>query len=673
MKTKRVISILLCIVMLGGLLSFGANAQEEICLWAVDDGGEPLVGARSELPAKYDLRDEGLVTPVKLQNPWGSCWAFGGIAAAEISILSASGATYASSGLDLSERHLTYFALQPVTESVSRSQAGEGLITLDPSPNAAFNAGGAPIYITTLFSQGTGPVSEASFPYRGANALTSVEYFDLHPEEATMDELSASAHAFGMTVEEFIHMRAEQKGKTDEEMFEYFQQVVRDIYVSNPSYSSHDDWSIPELDENGHPNRLLSSGVVLKDGNVLPAYWTSGETVPNADSVNAMKQELVNGHGVIVGYFADQSGEYTMTSDEGGDAYNQYVDQPVSCNHSVCVVGWDDDYAAENFKHTPPGNGAWIVKNSWGSTLEATTDDLGTTVGRGETGVKNADGEYTGYIYLSFYDQTIVRPETMEFTKNLDNDDGFYALQYDYMPAQGGFFSTTPDEDVVSAANVFIAGGDAELKSVSTRTSEENMRVTFAIYLLDSNAEKPTDGELVYRTSRNFEYSGFHRLDLDRSILLEEGQVFSVVTTASVLNEEGRREYTVAANMGATKEQAETVGVKCYSRAVVNAGESWLYVDGEWSDWSEFLAANATMPVDNFSIKAYAVDAESEPGTSTTDPGSSTTEPVPYDPTTPDPTPTAVPGDLNHDGSVDMRDLMLLRQYLAGGYGVTLS
>ncbi|MBQ7567163.1 MAG: hypothetical protein IJT18_08595 [Oscillospiraceae bacterium] len=29
--------------------------------------------------------------------------------------------------------------------------------------------------------------------------------------------------------------------------------------------------------------------------------------------------------------------------------------------------------------------------------------------------------------------------------------------------------------------------------------------------------------------------------------------------------------------------------------------------------------------------------------------------------------------DLNHDGSVNMRDLLYLRQYLAGGYGIVLT
>lgn len=45
-------------------------------------------------------------------------------------------------------------------------------------------------------------------------------------------------------------------------------------------------------------------------------------------------------------------------------------------SHVVCIVGWDDDYGASNFKDTPPDNGAWIVKNSWGSQTDAVMDGL---------------------------------------------------------------------------------------------------------------------------------------------------------------------------------------------------------------------------------------------------------------------------------------------------------
>ena len=36
-------------------------------------------------------------------------------------------------------------------------------------------------------------------------------------------------------------------------------------------------------------------------------------------------------------------------------------------NHDICIVGWDDNYDKSKFLTTPPGNGAFIMRNSWGS------------------------------------------------------------------------------------------------------------------------------------------------------------------------------------------------------------------------------------------------------------------------------------------------------------------
>lgn len=33
----------------------------------------------------------------------------------------------------------------------------------------------------------------------------------------------------------------------------------------------------------------------------------------------------------------------------------------------MTLIGWDDDYPAANFRETPPGNGAFLCKNSWGA------------------------------------------------------------------------------------------------------------------------------------------------------------------------------------------------------------------------------------------------------------------------------------------------------------------
>ena len=75
---------------------------------AEDDGA--LLAAREALPSSYDLRDKGVVTPVKRQNPWGTCWGFAAIAAAETSILSEMGTTYEEFPLDLSESLFASFA-----------------------------------------------------------------------------------------------------------------------------------------------------------------------------------------------------------------------------------------------------------------------------------------------------------------------------------------------------------------------------------------------------------------------------------------------------------------------------------------------------------------------------------------------------------------------------------
>ena len=79
------------------------------------------------LPSSFDQRDLGIVTPPKNQDPWGVCWAFGGIAAAETSVLNMLGTTWEESGLDFSERHLSYFSNNHIDDSVWPSQAGEGV------------------------------------------------------------------------------------------------------------------------------------------------------------------------------------------------------------------------------------------------------------------------------------------------------------------------------------------------------------------------------------------------------------------------------------------------------------------------------------------------------------------------------------------------------------------
>ena len=588
-----------------GLLALGLSASlvpgaaaaqpEDLPEWV----GSPVKPTASlqdqkELPAKFDLRDRGVVTPVKIQNPWGSCWSFGCIAAAESSILSYLGQTWQENRLDLSEKHLAWFAVQPVTaDEAGPEQAGEGLQLVDESKNgtnAVYDVGGFSTYVTTLFSSGVGPEPEAAFPYRGAEGRTLVD-----------DLEAALGGGESYDAKELADMRA------------------------NDVYSDKDDWTIPRQAGDGASNRNLFSGFTLRDGNILPRLttfdWETRLARPNGEGVRAAKEELLAGHGVCISYCAADQFLY-----KDNWAQYAYVNEPA--NHTVCIVGWDDTYPKENFspdyRLQPKGDGAWIVKNSWGSEDPNGMTELanGSTVGKNDWGIveKDKDGKeyHTGYFYLSYYDNSIyTEPETMAFTDDMAGI-SFCPMQYDYMPAMDGLWDFNRD-DPVATANVFTAEQDMLLTSVSTRTTVSDSIVTMSVYLLDQDA-KPAEGNLAAQLdSVKVPYAGYHRMDLPKPVPVRKGQRFSVVSCViNATDENGRPvEYGASANRGRNRDKAIELKSDVYCTAKVNPGESWISYQGRWDDWydvqnksSNFRTVNEGYEIDNFSIKAYGVPWE---------------------------------------------------------------
>lgn len=62
-------------------------------------------------------------------------------------------------------------------------------------------------------------------------------------------------------------------------------------------------------------------------------------------------------------------------------ATSSYYSTRDKLDHHVCCVGWDDEYPASRFANRPPGDGAFLIKNSWG-----------------------ADFGDAGYFWISYYD-----------------------------------------------------------------------------------------------------------------------------------------------------------------------------------------------------------------------------------------------------------------------------
>ena len=66
-------------------------------------------------------------------------------------------------------------------------------------------------------------------------------------------------------------------------------------------------------------------------------------------------------------------------------AYHEPYGAAEGQDHAVVLVGWDDSYPAKNFLEPPPGNGAWLVKNSHGTSFGL-----------------------DGYFWVSYYDKYIL-------------------------------------------------------------------------------------------------------------------------------------------------------------------------------------------------------------------------------------------------------------------------
>ena len=631
----------------------------------------------AKLPAKFDLRDKGVVTPVKYQNPWGSCWSFGGTAAAETSILSTLGMTAdeykekTGYDFDLSEKHLVWFSRLGITPETNSEQAGEGLGVvgwIEDGDQFAMYDGGDSTMITSMFANGVGPVDEDLFPYQGKEGITDLDYFgsfDTDPADvqaAKMKEVRDAAErdlqmTFDEAVQKVLDGQAEpqdlfkdlydkdcldagfpERERSIDELVKeledaYYKLKVESLSVTN-YYTRHDDWTLPTYEEAEDgtklPNRDIMCGYTLLHGNVLPETVVrdaDGRAIgTDQDAIAAIKGELAAGRGVSIRFFADQSQPGQKVSKNGFmnlETWAQYTYDDAYANHGVCIIGWDDSIAKDAFNvdptKQPPADGAWIVKNSWGSETEYATSASGETIGYKDWGIVNDEGKHTGYFYLSYYDKSIESPESMEFDMDFaENADNFRVYAHDYMPCTVEWSNTQPD--MLKTANVFIneAGTDQEMRSVGTKVAKAGAEVTYDVYLLSEGAKDPEDGELVATQTETYDYKGYHRAKLAKPVTVKDGQRFSVVVTEKGVDESGADQYSYVTVCSNSKKYADENDFPSYGIPVLHEGESFVYEDGGWSDWTEGLTkfreeqgAGDDYTFENFSIKAYLVATSS--------------------------------------------------------------
>ena len=179
--------------------------------------------------------------------------------------------------------------------------------------------------------------------------------------------------------------------------------------------------------------------------------------------------------------------------------YSYYYSGSELSNHAVVIVGWNDDYSASNFSNTPPGNGAFIMRNSWGPYF----------------------GE-NGYFYVSYYDARI--GGDLAVFNNAEPTDNYTSI-YQYDPlgwtASYGYWSNT-----AWFANRFSAQSDEFLAAVSFYTPTWDS--SFEIYVYDSFNGSSFEG-LRGSKSGIISSPGYHTVALDSAISLAGGDDFCIV------------------------------------------------------------------------------------------------------------------------------------------------
>ncbi|WP_407423644.1 C1 family peptidase [Methanobrevibacter sp.] len=253
-------------------------------------------------------------------------------------------------------------------------------------------------------------------------------------------------------------------------------------------------------DEDPYDEMGKISPIIITEQNihVQDVMFIPNNEVPNGTQ---LKLAIMKYGSLDVNYFSSTRGSIYFNE----DTYAQYLDRDMTPDHEVTIVGWDDNFPKEKFLVTPPGDGAWIVKNSWGS-----------------------EWCDNGYLYLSYYDKS--------FLPNIHNALEGYAVaiiientepynkNYQYnMDWRGDFL---PSNGTASYMNVFEAIDDDLIAAVGTYFNQSDVDYTVEIFVND---------ELKLTQTGVSPYLGYHTIKLNDYIPIKKGDIFKAKITSNTI------------------------------------------------------------------------------------------------------------------------------------------
>ena len=389
----------------------------------------------------------------------------------------------------------------------------------------------------------------------------------------------------------------------------------------------------------------------LYDTVEIPATHTS----ERAEVMPQIKEYITNYGGMYASiHGADLLGGNSYNNQTGAIYCESSLFEPA--DHTVVIIGWDDNYSKENFneKQRPTEDGAWIIKNSWGDSTSAklsivkqnifdaavdgtfdSIDDITDEMilsgaqelyGEDKVSIQGEDlvvelGD-KGYMYVSYEDcnvyKNLIGIEKATNTKDYEN-----VYQNDTLGVSNNV--TFYSDDTLSLANVFTR--DTTEKEYLDKISIYTFQGYTCKVLVNPNGNSKAKEDLqeVQLTSGETETfePGYHTIEFAEPVELT-GNSFVVVV--QIVTDDYMKEFALETPV------ADTM----WQDAVFNAGESF-YTAGESFDnniWVDLATMEDETLRGNLCIKAYTTSEFQEepdnPGTETPEepdnPGTETPE-----------------------------------------------
>jgi C1A family cysteine protease len=259
---------------------------------------------------------------------------------------------------------------------------------------------------------------------------------------------------------------------------------------------------------------------------------------------NEIKNAIVTYGAVSSSYYHD---DY-FYDDFGQAAY--YSPYETYGNHAITIIGWDDSFSRDNFYIEPPADGAFLVKNSWGS-----------------------EWGDNGYFYISYYDGALGYESNAVFN-GIESP-----TNYKEMYSHNARVPNSWYESNLFGGNRYTAKSDEDLSAVGFYTFNQNVYYEVWIdKLSDSQLKAPTQRI----TSGVLQNGGYHTIKLPQEVKLKKGEEFMVWIKLEGDFVYGYNDMFLAGNKSYFSENGEvyvselSFGINAYTEAYDNSENLWI-------------------------------------------------------------------------------------------------